>query len=61
VVNALNDSGASTVNEAWSTTNNRFGLADFHNSALQAELLLRFPQLAGNARRRVERRSGWRV
>ena len=42
MVNSFNDSSASSLFDTWSATNNRFGLANFHQSPLQAEMLLRF-------------------
>ena len=42
VVNALNNSNASTYLDSYSTRNNRVGFASFHQSALQAEFIIRF-------------------
>ena len=42
VVNSLNNSGASSYLDSYSTSKNRVGFANFHNNALQAEFILRF-------------------
>lgn len=42
VVNSLDNPNASSLFDSYTRTNNRFGYAQFHNSPLQAELLIRF-------------------
>jgi len=42
VVNVLNDSTSQTLFDSYAATNNRFTLTNFHQSALSAELMLRF-------------------
>jgi hypothetical protein len=42
VVNVLNDSSPTSIFDSFSATSNRFGLANFHQSPMQAEVMLRF-------------------